>query len=652
MDPIIALKIIRESKYFDPIWYASSFPDVALAGFDPAEHYLQIGALLGRDPGPAFSSAAYLERYPDVASANVNPLIHYEQHGRTEGRSWARNTFQDWIGQYEQLTESEKVRLSERVDGFEARPLISVLMPIYNTPETLLREAIESVLGQVYDRWELCIADDASPDLRPSAVVRGYVDRDSRIKFVRREVNGHISQATNSAFELATGEWVAMLDHDDILRPHALAEVALAIQDHPGAQLIYSDEDKINEQGQRFDPFFKPRYSRELLRAQNYFNHLTVHRSDNIRLVGGWRVGFEGSQDHDLNFRIVERINPGSIVHIPKILYHWRAVAGSTASNGSEKTYAFDNGLRALQEHLDRLELPARAEPAPGVPHYRVRFAVPQPAPLVSLIIPTRDKVELLRGCIGSIRDKTTYENYEIIVVDNNSHEAETRAYFDEIEADPRISVLSYHEPFNYSAINNFAVARTNGEIIGLINNDIEVIAEDWLTEMVSWANQSDIGCVGAKLYYGNDTIQHGGVITGVGGVAGHSHKYAPRNALGYFSRLKVVQNLSAVTAACMVVRRQVYEQVGGLNAADLTVAFNDVDFCLRVRDAGYWNVWTPHAELYHLESVSRGAEDSPEKQVRAAKEIAYMKKRWSDLLEDPFYSPNLSLDREDFSLR
>lgn len=559
-------------------------------------------------------------------------------------------TYRTWIEKHERLDQEALGDVRERLSNLAEKPLISVVMPAYNTPEHLLRDAIESVRNQLYENWELCIADDHSPLQHVKAILQEYSAKDERIKVVLRPANGHISEATNSAFELATGAWTALMDHDDLLRPHALAEVAFEIASNPDAEMIYSDEDKLDDSGNRYDPYFKPDFSRELFRSQNYLNHLSVHRTENIRAVGGWRKGFEGSQDYDLNLRIIERIDSTKIRHIPKVLYHWRAVSGSTAVAGSEKSYAHKAGLRALQEHIQRLELPAKVTSAPDTPFYRVQFEVPEPQPFVSLIIPTRDKLQLLRGCIASIREKTTYQNYEIIVVDNGSCEDETLAYLEALEKEPWARVLRYDKPFNYSAINNHAVAYAKGSILGLINNDIEVISPDWLSEMVSWAVQPDVGCVGAKLYYNNNTIQHAGVILGIGGVAGHSHKYFPRDHHGYFSRLMVLQNLSAVTAACLVVRSSVFSEVGGLNEEQLTVAFNDVDFCLKVRDAGYQNVWTPYAELYHLESVSRGVEDNLEKLARFEKEQQYMKSAW-DLSRDPFYSANLTREREDFSI-
>ena len=557
--------------------------------------------------------------------------------------------YQRWIEQNEPQSGDDMAALGAALTGAERQPLISVIMPAYNTPLALLRETIESVLAQTYRNWELCVADDCSTLAGVGVMLRDYAARDPRIRIAFRQSNGHISEASNTALALASGEWAAMLDHDDLLAPHALAEVVLEINRHPDSQIIYSDEDKISVDGLRHDPYFKPDYSRELFRAQNYFNHLTVHRTANIRAVGGWRRGFEGSQDYDLNLRIIERVDASAIRHIPKVLYHWRAVPGSTALAGSEKNYAYEAGFRALQEHISRQGLAATIEEVEGV-YYRFRHAVPEPAPLVSLIIPTRDRADLLRGCIASIQERTTYPNYEILVVDNGSVEDETRAYFAELGQQANIRVLPYDAPFNFSKINNFAVEHCRGVLVGLVNNDVVVISPDWLSEMVSWAVQPDVGCVGAKLYYPDETIQHAGVVLGIGGVAGHSHKYCPRNQPGYFSRLRLAHNVSAVTAACLLVRREIYQSVGGLDGENLTVAFNDVDFCLRVREAGYANVWTPHAELYHYESVSRGADTDPEKVARFQGEIRYMQDHW-DLSHDPFYSPNLTRVREDFSL-
>ena len=558
-----------------------------------------------------------------------------------------------WLADCEARDASNEAGLRRRLADLADPPSISVVMPVYNVSDRWLRDAIASVQAQVYPHWELCIADDGSSHPHIARRLKQAAAADSRIRVTFLKERGHISRASNAALETAQGEWIALLDHDDLLHPHALGEVALEIAQHPSVQLIYTDEDKIDERGRRYDPYFKPDFSRELFRSQNYLNHLTVHRAANIRDTGGWREGYEGSQDYDLNLRIFERIAPQNIRHIPKVLYHWRASRGSAAQDAGSKDYAHAAGLRALQDHVRRTGLAAAVEGTPDMPYYRVKMRVPEPQPRVSLIVPTRDRVELLRTCVESILDRTSYGNFEILVVDNQSRDPAACAYLDRLRTMRNVRVLSFDRPFNFSAINNFAAAQASGSVLGLINNDIDVLSPDWLTEMVSWAMLPDVGCVGAKLYYPDGTIQHGGVILGIGGVAGHAHKYFPRGSGGYFGRLKLVQNLSAVTGACLVVRKDVYESVGGLNETDLAIAFNDVDFCLRVREAGYVNLWTPYAELYHSESRSRGAEDTPEKVARFNREVQYMTATWAGRLQrDPYYSVNLTSDHEDYSFR
>jgi GT2 family glycosyltransferase len=427
-----------------------------------------------------------------------------------------------------------------------------------------------------------------------------------------------------------------------------------AINNNPQAKIIYSDEDKINLMGERVEPHFKSDWNPDLFFSQNYVSHLGIYQRELIEKIKGFRVGFEGSQDQDLLLRCLPHVQENEIIHVAKILYHWRVSEGSTALNAGEKSYTTDAGIKALEDYFAQLKLDVRVSEGVAPNLYRLYYPIPTPEPLVSLIIPTRDMLPVLQPCIRSILDKTTYQNYEIIILDNESIEEETLAFFEEIQKeDTRIKVLPYHYPFNYSAINNYAVEHVKGELIGLINNDIEVISPDWLTEMVSHALRPEIGCVGAKLYFDDDTIQHAGVIVGLGGVAGHSHKHFYRDAPGYFYRLRIVQNLSAVTAACLIIRKSIFEQVGGLEEQNLAVAFNDVDFCLKVRTAGYRNLWTPYAELYHHESKSRGAEDTPEKIARFNKEIAFMKTKWGNTLQiDPYYNQNLTLSREDFSMK
>ena len=566
-----------------------------------------------------------------------------------QGRNVQR--FHEWIAVHDYAPPHE-ASVRQRLETISVKPRFSVLMPTYNTSPKILDEAIASVHGQIYDNWELCIADDCSPGDWVKPILEKWKEKDPRIKVVYRTVNGHIAEATNSAFEIATGEYIALMDHDDVLRPHALAEVALTLAAHPHAQLIYSDEDKIDDEGRRFDPYFKPGWNPQLLLSQNYFNHLTVHTAENIRRVGGWRKAYNGSQYYDINLRIAARLARDEVVHIPKILYHWRATKDSAAFDSRQKNYAIVNAEKALADFLETQGIRGSIEEVPGTTWHRVRYALPDDPPLVSLIIPTHNQHKVLRVCIDSIINKTTYPNYEILVVDNNSNEPESLAYFQELEDTGRARVIRYPFPFNYSAINNFAVGQAKGTVVTLVNNDIEVITPDWLTEMVSLALRPGTGCVGAKLYYPNDTIQHAGIVLGIGGVAGHSHKYFERSATGYFGRLKLVQNVSAVTGACLMVRKDIYNEVGGLDEVNLKVAFNDVDFCLKVMEAGYSNAFTPFAELYHHESLSRGTEDNPEKRARFEGEVLHMLGRWGPILShDPHYSPHLTLRHEDFTI-
>ena len=535
-------------------------------------------------------------------------------------------------------------------NNLPASLLISLILPVYNSNSEWLARAISSVIAQTYPHWQLCIADDASSDGHMRPLLERLAAADSRIKLVFREQNGHISAASNSAIDIATGDWLVLLDHDDELALDALSRIADAIQRRPDCQLIYSDEDKIDEAGTRSDPYFKPDWNPDLFLSQNMFSHLGAYRADLVRAVGGFRMGYEGSQDYDLALRCIERIRPDQIVHIPRVLYHWRIHEGSTAHAIEAKPYAMVAGERALNDHLRRTGVDATAE-AVGY-GYRVRYVLPAVPPLVSLIIPTRNGLKLLRQCVESIFEKTDYPHYEIIVVDNGSDDKATLRYLDALATRPNVRVMRDDRPFNYSALNNAAVAQARGEVVGLLNNDLEVISAGWLTELVSHALRPGVGAVGARLWYADDTLQHAGVVLGIHGIAGHVHRFLPRGDVGYCGRASLIQSFSALTGACLLVRKSVYEELGGLNETELQVACNDVDFCLRAREAGYKNIWTPYAELYHHESASRGFDDTPEKQARSAKEVAYMKMRWGEaLLNDPAYNPNLTLDSEDFGL-
>lgn len=569
-----------------------------------------------------------------------------------DGQAVDRNDYQTWIKLYDTLDSPAIERIKAEIAGFSTCPKISVVMPVYNAPLEFLKQAIESVQAQLYPHWELCIADDASTDAGVRPLLESFAKADPRIKVVYREKNGHISAASNTALQLTSGDFVALLDNDDLLPAHALYHVAKTILANPDAALIYSDEDKINQAGQRYDPYFKCELNYELLLAQNMICHLGVYRRSLLEKIGGFKPGFEGAQDYDLTLRVLELVKPQQVIHIPQVLYHWRAIPGSTALASDEKNYAAVAARKAIHEHLQRTGRGGTVTAAPEAPALnRVRYPLPAKLPLVSIIIPTRDRADILSVCLESVLQKTSYPHFEIIVVDNGSVEAETQQLLDRQPKD-KVRVVRDDAPFNYSRLNNLAVHAAKGEFICLMNNDIEVFTSDWLEEMLSFALQPDIGCVGARLWYpDNGGLQHGGVILGIGGIAGHSHKYLPRRHSGYFGRAVLHQSFSAVTAACLLVRRDIWEKVKGLDES-FAVAFNDVDFCLRVREAGYRNVWTPYAEMIHHESVSRGQEDNPEKVARFQGEIKLMQERWGDALSsDPAYSNNLTHAREDFSL-
>jgi glycosyltransferase involved in cell wall biosynthesis len=663
--------LIARSALFDASWYIAQSPGVAEFG-DPALHYALFGAKEGRNPSPHFDVQDYLERYPDVAEYGMNPLVHYLEYGASEGRKVSpigeseesaqsvtqppaekpNRDYATWVSCYDSLTQEDRTAIASHIALLRDRPLISIVMPVFNTNTKFLRSALDSVLAQLYPNWELCIADDASTNPEVRTILTDYAEKDTRIKVVFRPVNGNISVASNSALSLAQGSFIALMDHDDELSEHALYMVALELDAHHNADIIYSDEDKIDARGVRQTPYFKPNWNRELFYSQNYLNHLIVYRASLVKSAGGFRLGYEGSQDFDLALRVTGLTGADRICHIPHVLYHWRTVAGiSTFSNDNLPT-AVAASRRALLDYFAANGEEVRVEGS-RLRHYnRVVRLLPDPEPFVSLIIPTRDHLHLLKGCIAGLLNRTAYRSFEVIVVDNDSSDRETLNYLNDLQKLSKIRIIHGQGEFNYSALNNCAVAAAQGDLIGLLNNDLDVIHPEWLGEMAAQLARPEVGAVGAKLYYSDDTIQHAGVTLGVGGVAGHSHRHFARADEGYFGRLQLVHEVSCVTAACMLVKRTVFERVGGFDESNLTVAFNDVDLCLKIREAGYKIIWTPYAELYHKESASRGSDEVPEKLVRASLERECMKQRWADVLfNDPYYNPNLTLEHEDYSL-
>lgn len=569
-------------------------------------------------------------------------------------RTAQRATYAEWVAHHDSVDDAERARLQERLARIADPPLISILLPTYNPQPDWLHAAVDSVKAQIYPHWQLCVADDASTDSGVRALLDALSAGEPRLRVVRRERNGHICAASNSALELASGEFVALLDHDDTLAEHALLLVAEAVRRFPRAQLLYSDEDLLGPDGRRESPYFKPDWNPDLCLAQNMVCHLAAFRRTLLLEVGGFRPGFEGAQDHDLVLRCIERLAPDQIVHLPHVLYHWRSHPASTAGASESKPYASEAGRRAVQEHLDRRGVCAAATTI-GAGRYRVEYALADPAPSVTIVIPTRNQVHLLRKCIETLTTSTDYPDFDVIVVDNGSDDAQALGYIDSLQSRERLRVLRLPlRPFNFSALNNRAVEQARGDVVVLMNNDIEVVEPGWLREMVSHAMRPEVGAVGARLLYPDGTLQHGGVVVGLGdaGVASPAFKGSARRAGGHGGRAQLVQSYSAVTAACLAVRKALYRQVGGLDETHLAVAYNDVDFCLKLREAGYRNVWTPYATLIHHESVSRGRDAAGANVERFQREAAWMRQRWGHALDDdPAYNPNLNAATADFTL-
>ena len=537
---------------------------------------------------------------------------------------------------------TDKERQDQKKRKWKQPVKISVLVPAYRTPESYLRQMIESVQAQTYENWELCIADGSGKEESLEKIVSQYAAKDSRIRYQLLDKNEGISGNTNAAIRMASGEYLAFFDHDDLLAEDALYEAARAIEEQK-AELIYTDEDKVRaDLSEYFQPHFKPDYNPDLLCANNYICHLVVVKKELADRVGGLRKEFDGAQDHDFLLRITERTD--RIVHIPKVLYHWRIHKASTADNPASKLYAYQAGQKAISEHLKRLGLEAEVSQTKDFGFYRVSYPV-QGTPLVSIVIPNKDEKDTLKACLESIKEKTTYPSYEIVIVENNSQTSEIFEYYKEIDGKDGIRVVTWKEPFNYSKINNFGFQYAKGDYVICLNNDITVITPSWIEEMLGYCQRPGTGIVGVRLYFPDDTIQHAGIIVGMGGCAGSLFVGMNRKRTGYMHKAALVQDLSAVTAACMMVKREAFEAAGGFEES-LAVAFNDVDFCLKVRRAGYLVVYNPYAELYHYESKTRGLEDSPEKQRRFQSEIEYMRCHWLDILKrgDPYYNRNFSL--------
>ena len=552
--------------------------------------------------------------------------------------------YQIWI-KYNEPSKAELEK--QRIFELEFKPKISVIMPVYNTDREYLIKAIESVINQTYPNWELCIADDASTEIHVKEILKYYKEKDERIKVIYRTENGHISKASNTALSIATGDYVALLDHDDELPESSLFFVVKEINEHPDAKLIYSDEDKLYFDGSRVLrvlPYFKSDWNPDLFLSQNFISHLGVYKKSIVDKIGGFREGYEGSQDYDLALRFVEKIKYSEIRHIPRILYHWRMTEGSTAVNVENKSYTVIAARKAIQDHIERMHIKAKVVEAPLIPMYnRVIYEIGQNF-LVSIIIPTYNGYSNLKKCIDSITEKTSYKNYEILIVNNNSDDEQTINYLKFINSLYNIKVIDYNKPFNYAVINNYAVKSAKGEVLVLLNNDTEVIDGDWLRELISHALRPEIGAVGAKLLYPDNTIQHAGiVIDKFGGGVLYVFRGLNGDDAGYLGRANLLQNYSAVTGACMAVRKKLYEQVGGFYK-NLSIAYNDIDFCLKIMKLGYYNVYTPYAVLYIYGSKMSVCDDTEKNKIRLNREFDYLINKWGGTLDADFaYNINLN---------
>ena len=552
---------------------------------------------------------------------------------------------------YAAYVPDEEALEKQRKHKFNYAPLISIAVPAYQTPVEFLKQMIESLISQTYTGWELCIAN-ASPDNEEmQRVLADYSAKDVRVRFCSLKENLGIAENTNRAFAMAKGEFMGLLDHDDLLAPNALYEIVNTLQDHPQADALYTDEDKVTtDLDEHFQPHLKPDFNLDLLRSNNYICHFFVVRKSIVEKAGGFRKEFDGAQDYDFIFRCTE--NAREVLHVPEILYHWRTHKASTADNPASKMYAFEAGKRAIEAHLERTGTKGTVSHTQDLGFYRVKYPV-QGEPLVSVIIPNKDEKETLQTCLESLKKNTSYQNFEIIIIENNSTTGEIFKYYKELSRDQQIHLLRWGKEFNYSAINNVGVAHARGEYLLFLNNDVKSIEPDWMEEMLGVCQRPEVGGVGAKLIYPDNTIQHAGCVIGMGGIAGHMFVDMPADRTGYLHKASLLQDMSAVTAACLMMKKEVFEQAGGFTE-ELAVAFNDVDLCLKVRKNNHLIVYDPYAKLYHMESKTRGAEDSKEKVRRFQTEIEYMRCHWMDILKngDPYYNKNLSLTKWNYSLK
>lgn len=559
---------------------------------------------------------------------------------RLLGKSSSQNErYQTWIKKNEPTDEELE---QQRKTKFAIEPKFSFIVPMYNTPIHYFKELINCLINQTYTNWELCLADGSK---EKNKQIEEMIKKDNRIKYQFLNENKGIAGNTNAALEMATGDYIALLDHDDLIPIFCLYELTKTINKNENVEFLYTDEDKISaDSKKRYDPHFKPDFAIDTLRSNNYITHLSVFKKELMEKLEGFKDKYDGAQDYDIILRAIEKAN--EIIHIPKILYHWRVHQNSTAMLSDAKPYAYEAGIRAIEDHLKRQNLEAKVTHG-GDMHgvYEVQYKV-KGNPKVSILIPNKDNIKLLKNCIDSIIEQTTYQNYEIIVIENNSVKKETFAYYKKIENLEKIKVISYPEKgFNYSKIINFGVKHCDGDFILQLNSDTKLLTPNWLEKFIGFAQRKEVGAVGARLYYKDKSIQHAGIGIGICDLAANLFTNIPKMVHGYFGRECTTRNVSAVTGACLFCRKEIYEEVGYMEEEKFAVAFNDVDFCLKIREKGYLIVYNPYIELIHYESKTRGYENTPEKKERFEKEASYFRKKWRKVLDkgDPYYSKNFS---------
>jgi GT2 family glycosyltransferase len=645
--------LIRNSGLFNEDHYIQTYPEVKNQIINPIMDYIKTGWQEGKNPSPDFDTAYYLRKNPDVRQAGINPLVHFIRKGRAEGRLPRQADhriyprYPIWVEKFDSLNDKDRRQIQNRIKLLTPQPKFSIFYIVNNFPEEFLFRSIKSLQNQLYENWELLLLIEPKPEIHIQNQI-WKLCQDKRI--TARIFEDENSLTINQSLMDRSGDYLGWMTPNAVLAPQSFYLFAEAIHSEPNSVLLYSDEDRLKADGSRYDPYFKPDWNPELFLYQDYLRHFALYRREAVEKSGGFSSGPFHAALKDLAMRIIETAQPENIVHIPFPLCHTQ---WDEASKRIEQQDEFNDleKIKILEAHFDRLRIPATImrNTSGGC---RISYPLPEPEPLVSIIIPTRDNFQMLARCLRSLYQHTIYNNYEILVIDNQSSQPETMAFFESLNSDEKSHVIAYPHPFNYSAINNFAVDNAHGDVILFLNDDTEVITDAWLKELVSLTIRPEIGAVGPMLYFPDDTIQHAGVILGLNGVAGHIYHNEPRGYQGQRHRAQLPQNFTAITAACLAIERQKFKFVKGLDEINLQIALNDIDLCIRLHQKGFRNLWTPDVELYHYESASRGVPNTTKEKEQLHREIKYFVETHGHLLNnDPSYNPNLSLNNNDFQL-